>query len=205
MRSEKIASSLGNRLYLREVRTSDVNEKYYRWLNDPEVNCYLETRFVPRSIDNIREFVHRLDSNVDEPFFAICLLDSDAHIGNIKIGPINWIHRNADISLFIGDKENWGKGYATEAINLVTDFAFQTLNLNKLKASCYADNLGSAKAFEKAGYEHEGLLRGHVISNGREIDVIVFGLRAKLYWKRLNSRNNRFHSAAQFSTAKIAV
>jgi [ribosomal protein S5]-alanine N-acetyltransferase len=174
----------GQRLYLREVRVSDVNERYYQWLNDPDINQYLETRFVPRSIENITEFVRRLDGNSNEPFFAICLIDDNSHIGNIKLGPINWYHRYADISLFIGEKHLWGQGYAREAIQLVTDFAFQTLNLNKLKAGCYAENLGSAKAFEKCGYEREGLLKGHIIDRGQEIDIILLGLRGKKYWNQ---------------------
>lgn len=112
------------------------------------------------------------------------MIDDNSHIGNIKLGPINWYHRNADVSLFIGEKYLWGQGYAREAIQLVTDFAFQTLNLNKLKAGCYAENLGSAKAFEKCGYEREGLLKGHIIDRGQEIDIILLGLRGKKYWNQ---------------------
>lgn len=171
-------------LYLREVRISDVNENYYNWLNDPQVNCYLETRFIPQSHENIKEFIRKLDGNVNEPFFAICLRENHQHIGNIKIGPINWYHRHADISLFIGEKCLWGRGYATKSIQLITNFGFQTLNLNKLKASCYAQNIASARAFEKCGYEREGLLREHIISCGQSIDVIILGLSAKEYWKR---------------------
>lgn len=174
----------GTRVYLREVRVSDVNERYYQWLNDPDINQYLETRFIPQSIENITEFVRRLDGNSNEPFFAICLIHDNSHIGNIKIGPINWYHRNADVSLLIGEKKMWGQGYARESIQLVTDFAFQTLNLNKLKASCYAQNLGSAKAFEKCGYEREGLLRGHMMANGQDIDIVILGLRSRDYWHK---------------------
>lgn len=176
----------GEIIYLREVRATDVNHQYYKWLNDPAINGYLETRFVPRSMDNIAQFVNKMDGNVDEPFFAICLLEEKTHIGNIKIGPINWHHRNADISLFIGEKKLWGNGYGTEAIRLVTKFAFETLNLNKLKASCYAHNIGSAKAFENCGYKQEGLLEGQIIARGQEIDVILMGLRSKEYWHRVD-------------------
>src|SRR3954447_25913603 len=95
----------GPRLCLREVRRSDVNENYYHWLNDPEVTRYLETRYVPRSLENIRAFVEHLDGNRDEVFLAICLKDGDRHIGNIKLGPINWVHRYSDISLLIGEKD----------------------------------------------------------------------------------------------------
>lgn len=167
----------GKRIYLREVRVSDVNEKYYRWLNDPEVSRYLETRFVSQSMENILEFVKSKSGSPNEPFFAICLKEDNNHIGNIKLGPINWNHRNADVSLIIGEKNCWGKGYATEAIKLVTSYAFHELNINKLKAGCYAENLGSARAFKKCGYRQEGLLKGHVFNNGKETDLILLGVR----------------------------
>ncbi|HVP06883.1 MAG TPA: GNAT family protein [Candidatus Acidoferrum sp.] len=174
----------GRRCYLREVRRSDVGPRYYQWLNDPEVNRYLETRFVPRSLENISEHVARMDSKDDEPFFAICTLDGDEHIGNIKIGPINWRHRYADVSLLIGEKRYWGKGFATDAISLVTLYGFEVLNLNKLKAGCYVENEGSARAFEKCGYRREGLLKGQYFIGGHETDAILLGLTASEYFAR---------------------
>jgi ribosomal-protein-alanine N-acetyltransferase len=167
-----------DRLYLREVRVSDVNENYYRWLNDPEVIRFLETRYIPRSLENIRSFVERMDGRTDEVLLAICLRDKDRHIGNIKLGPINWIHGVADISLLIGEKDCWGKGYAPEAIALVCRHAFTTLNLRKVKAGCYAINLASKRAFEKIGFRVEGVLKGEVMIDRHPEDVFLLGLLA---------------------------
>lgn len=166
----------GERIYLREVRLSDVNENYYRWLNDPEVNQYLETRYTPQSIENIRRYVEGMDGKADEIFLAICLKDNDEHIGNIKLGRINWIHRFADISLLIGEKSYWGKGIATEAIVVLSRFAFSDLNLHKVRAGCYSKNVGSAKAFVKAGFSKEGVLRKQWLSGGEFQDEILLGL-----------------------------
>ena len=93
--------------------------------------------------------------NKDNIFLAIVLKDNKKHIGNIKIGPINWYHRLAEIGIMIGEKDCWGKGYAAEAISLLADFAFSKLNLHKLTAGCYEQNQGSLKAFQKAGFEVE--------------------------------------------------
>jgi RimJ/RimL family protein N-acetyltransferase len=169
----------GPRLYLREVRAADVTDNYYRWMNDPAVTRYLEVRYIPRSADNIRSFVAAMDGKADEVFLAVCLHDGGRHIGNIKVGPVNWVHRYADVSLLIGEQDCWGKGYATEAIRLVCRFAFGTLNLRKLIAGAYAPNVGSIKAFEKAGFAREGLIRGRFVADGKPIDHVLLGLLAE--------------------------
>lgn len=168
----------GKRIHLRKISLSDVGPRYHAWLNDPEVNRYLETRFSSQTLEDISAFVRKMLEKSDEHLFAICLNDSDEHIGNIKLGPINAHHRSADVSLLIGEKKQWGKGYAAEAIGLVTRHAFETLKLNKLRAGCYAPNEGSARAFEKCGYKREGLLKGQVFCDGEETDVITLGIRA---------------------------
>lgn len=167
---------LGERIYLREVRAADVNAAYRSWLNDAEVNQYLETRFVPRSIENITAYVRDLDGRPESVFLAICLEATGVHIGNIKVGPINWIHRFADVSLFIGEKSQWGRGLGSEAIALVTQFAFDELNLNRLQAGCYSSNLGSSRAFEKCGFRREGVLRKKRFRRGTYEDELILGL-----------------------------
>jgi ribosomal-protein-alanine N-acetyltransferase len=161
----------GERLYLREVRPDDVTDRYYRWMNDPEVAEYLEVRFFPNSIDDIRAYVTKTAGDRSNVFLAIVLREGDRHIGNIKLGPINWIHRWAEVSLVVGEKDCWGKGYGTEAIRLVTRYAFDRLNLHKLTAGCYAGNGGSLNAFLKVGWHEEGLKKQHYFANGRYQDV----------------------------------
>lgn len=172
-----------SRLLLREVRESDLNNAYVNWLNNKEVNSYLETRFVPQSIESIRSYWQNHRDTVNSPWFAIELIDSNRHIGNIKLGPINWMHRRADISLFIGDKASWGKGYASEAIFLISKWAFDQLNLYKLSAGIYSTNIGSRRAFEKAGFELEATLKDEVYSEGSRVDVWRMGLLRPIFYK----------------------
>ena len=166
----------GRRLFLREVRQEDVNDDYYSWMNDPEVTRYLETRYIPQSRENISRYVEAMSGKRDEIFLAICMRKSAAHIGNIKLGPINWIHRFADISLIIGEKKCWGKGYGSEAIRMLSRYAFEVLNLRKLRSGLYSDNIGSARAFRKAGFTEEGRLKRQWISVGGFQDELLFGL-----------------------------
>lgn len=181
--SQKPAFINGKTIYLREVIGSDINDNYHRWMNDIAITRYLEIRYIPQSKENIRRFVESMDGDSNEIFLAICSKENNLHIGNIKLGPINWVHGFADISLLIGEKDYWGKGIATEAIRAFAAFAFNTLNLNKLKAGCYSENKGSEKAFIKAGFIREGVLKNHWRVNGKFQDEILLGLCCE-DWKK---------------------
>lgn len=169
---------LGERLYLRRLKVDDVSLKYVGWLNDPEVSQYLETRFYQQSYEAVVNFVSDKQYSTTEYLFGIFLNEDDTHIGNIKLGPVNPFHSFGPISLFIGDKSCWGKGYATEAIRLIVDFGFKELSLQKLEAGCYEENIGSKRAFEKAGFLVEGILRNQrCAKNGRTSDIVMGMLR----------------------------
>lgn len=162
----------GPRLHLRSPRPADVTDRYVGWLNDPEVNRCLEIRFTPHTKDSVRGYLDKMAADEENVFLAIVLNDGDVHIGNLKIGPINRAHRFADIGIVIGEKGSWGKGYATEAISLATRLAFETLGLHRLEAGAYASNMGSAKAFLKAGWKEEGREAAKWDDGGRFVDGI---------------------------------
>ncbi|MGE4065078.1 MAG: GNAT family N-acetyltransferase [Rhodospirillaceae bacterium] len=161
---------------IRPITLQDVTPAYVAWLQDPEVNQYLETRFVPQTLESVASFVQRMIASSDEFLFAICA--DGRHVGNIKVGPVKSHHNVADVSLFVGDRSVWGKGVATRAISLVTRHAFEVLRLGKLGASLYASNIGSATAFRRAGYKQEGLRRQHYVLNGKRVDLLEFGITA---------------------------
>jgi [ribosomal protein S5]-alanine N-acetyltransferase len=96
-----------SRLCLRALEPSDLNATYLGWLNDPKVNRYLETRFLPQTQEALQAYWQAHRDDPAGPWFAICLAADGRHIGNIKLGPIQWLHRRADLSLLIGDRGSW--------------------------------------------------------------------------------------------------
>lgn len=165
----------GPRLILRPFQLSDVNEAYQRWMNDPEVTRFLESRFQPKTLKSLRDYAAGILADHSQVYFAIVLKPDGRHIGNLKIGPIHPVHRHANIGIIIGERDCWGKGYAAEAIQAATRFAFESLNLHKVMAGCDEPNEGSARAFEKAGFKREGLRRNHFYCDGRYVDEILLG------------------------------
>lgn len=168
-----------DRIFLRELRPEDVDAGYYAWMNDPAVTDQLESRFFPHTKPNLTEYIRSYDGNNKNLFLAIVEKKINKHIGNIKLGPINWIHRFANIGIIIGEKDYWGKGYAAEAIQLLIHHAFDTLNLRKLTAGAYVSNEGSIRAFQKLGFEIEGEEKEQYFYKGKYVSVVRMGLLKK--------------------------
>ncbi len=164
---------IGNEIMIRLLSPEDSTVEYVSWLQDSEINQLLEIRWRNFSTEDIQDYIRLMNASENDFLFGIFLKKDNKHIGNIKISEINQIHRFADIGLLIGDKNVWGKGYGTEAIGLVTKYAFDEINLNKVTAGLYANNIGSYKAFIKAGYEKVGTLKNHRFYKGSYIDEIL--------------------------------
>lgn len=163
----------GHNICLRPLTEEDVGKDYLEWMRDPQVTQYLESRDHAQTLDTLREFVRNMNASPRDHLFGIFSAQSGDHIGNIKIGSVRQPHRSADLGLIIGRRSAWGKGYGTEAISLATRHAFEELDLNKLWAGMYSENLGSYHAFIKAGYREVGRFRRHILFKGRYIDSIL--------------------------------
>lgn len=166
----------GKNISLRPVRIEDCTQTYVDWLNNPNVNCALETRFKEQTLDSVREFVDHIRKSKDSYLFAIILNENGRHIGNTKIGPIDFNHMFGDVSYFIGETDFWKKGLATEAVSLITRFAFKHLGMHKCMAGVYASNKGSCRVLEKVGYRQEGRITAQYKSHNGWEDHIIYGL-----------------------------
>ena len=166
----------GKCIFLREVVLSDATATYCKWLNDTEVNQYMECRFEKATVKKLRDYINDKKNDPDNLLLAIVSKAKNRHIGNIKIGPINHIHKFAKIGIIIGEKSFWRRGFATEAVKLAVDYAFNTLGLHKLTAGVYANNTASVRVFEKSGFVKEGIEKKQYYCNGQYLDCVSFGL-----------------------------
>lgn len=166
----------GKMIRLQMCTDDFVTESYVAWLNDKDVNKYLESRYVEQTITLVKDYVEKNISSQDQILFAIVARDTDKHIGNIHL-TVNRIHKRCSIAYFIGEKSCWGKGMATEAIRLATGWAFENFNIDRMDAGIYACNTGSRKALQKAGYKQEGVRAQFLLlDNGERVDGIETGL-----------------------------
>ena len=164
------------RLLLRALNKEDITERYVDWLNDPEVNQFLETRFASNSFESCRKFILDMEQDPCSHLFGLFEKETLKHIGNVKIGFINTNHKKGQLSLLIGEKSCWGKGYATETVRTITQWGFDKLGLERIEAGCYETHLASKYIFLKVGYLQEAYFRSSVSTEDGRIGSYLFSI-----------------------------
>lgn len=167
------------KIFLKELNyKKDVTENYVQWMNNYDVVKHTKQKNKKHTIKNIAKFVKEKQKSKTEFLYGIYLKNDKKreHIGNIKLGPINFTHRNGNISYLIGKKDYWGKGYATQAISEVIKMAKNKFKLKKLQASFDGINIGSKIVLEKNNFKQEGVLKSHTLFQGKRYNKYWYGL-----------------------------
>ena len=159
-------------------------QDYATWVNDQETTIFMGIGRFPINIANLENYIDIYNNSKDGMLLGIFVKKPSKHIGNITLHQIDWRNRYAEIGILIGDNKYRGKGYAAEAISLVSDHAFNKLNLHKLYAGMVKSNKASIRAFEKAGFKVEGILREHFYLNDEYLDCYRMGLLKSEYKNR---------------------
>jgi len=162
----------GKRLYLRRLEFSDL-ERTHKWINAPEIMVMMGSRG-PRTLMQQERWFESIASSRTNIVFALCLISNDEHIGNLSLFNIDYIDRNAGMTIFIFDKKYRGKGYGPESTRLLMEYAFDYLNLHKVY--CKTDNPGAARMYESLGMKKEGIMRQQSFQFGKYVDKTIFGI-----------------------------
>jgi RimJ/RimL family protein N-acetyltransferase len=176
----------GSKVVLREFSREHLEDpRYFSWLRDPEVMLpiYRLEYLMPMSMDAVRAYVESLWSSGRDCFFAIHEKDGGQFIGTQRIGHIDWRTGIGDIGILIGERDCWGRGYATDAVATACAYAFGMLSLRRLTAGTPASNEAMCRCFERLGFTEEGRLRRQLLIRGKYEDHVLFGLLAEEYRK----------------------
>lgn len=162
----------GTQVYLRAIEEEDANETYLSWLNNQETTKGLVTGRFPSSMQSLKSYLRSVTQGENSVMFAICLVENDKHIGNIKLDQFDYFARTAELGVLIGEQNHRGKGIGSESCKLVLDFAFANLNLRKVTLSVFSNNPIAIKTYERLGFQVEGRLKQHFFSDGQYHDKI---------------------------------
>ena len=161
-------------LYLRKLEEGDL-ERTWHWINDPGIFLKIGSR-VPISRKEQKAWFDQLSASKEKIVLAICLRESDLHIGNVSLDSIDDRNRAARLSIFLGEAQRRRASLGSRALSLVIYYAFNFLNLNRIWCKATAGDPGIVRFYESFGFRQEGVMRQHEFVDGSYVDKIIFGL-----------------------------
>lgn len=172
---------IGSKIYLRAPEEGD-EEIIALSENHPSPR---ETLFyaLPRSLSGMDE---KLKSWVEDPHtvvFIICNKKTNEAIGITTFVRVDWVGRAAIYYIAISEEKNWSKGYGSEVTQLMINYAFESLNLNRIQLHVYVKNERAIHVYERCGFVIEGTLREAMYRAGNYHDFYVMGILKKDWQK----------------------
>jgi len=158
-----------SRVLLRPLKLQDIKH-VMKWINDPDVVKNFQN-FKGFTKKEELKFLTKLIKSKSDFVFSVFRLSDGDYIGQCSINQINHQNKLGRFSVFI-TKENWGRGYAEEAIKLLISRAFNEIKLHKIWGVCWATNKKAWHIYQKLGFKKEGLLKDEYYWRGRYHDLI---------------------------------
>jgi RimJ/RimL family protein N-acetyltransferase len=165
---------VGKAIYLRPLEKSDA-PTLVPWFNDPDINRTL-LRCDPMTVRQEELWIEKVAEGGSALVLGVVLKADDRLIGTTGLHQIDHRNRSSGFGIVLGAKEEWGKGYGTEATWLIVKHAFETLNLHRVWLHVYEYNQRGIRAYEKVGFHREGVLRQSYYREGRYWDTIVMAV-----------------------------
>ena len=173
----------GERIRFRAVERDDL-PTFVKWVNDPEVRQGILFHHPYSLAEEENWFEGMIKRPVDEHILGIEVRDTPLRgdeenwklIGSLAFTNIDWRNRSSEVGIMIGEKAYWNQGYGTEAVRLLVKHGFNTLNLKRIYLHVFENNPRAIRAYEKAGFLHEGKLRQSEFKDGKYIDTLVMSI-----------------------------
>lgn len=143
------------RLLLKPLSKEHLTDQYLSWLNDKETTQFINNSKIKYDFTALENYINNV---IEKKIFcwAIHLINTKKHIGNIKIDPIIPVHKVGSYGILMGDKTEWNKGYAKEASIAVIKFCFEEIGIRKITLEVTSKNKAAYHLYKKIGFESEG-------------------------------------------------
>ncbi len=153
-----------------------------RWINDFPTNRTLALDPRPMTVDQETQWYERVTGDAAGVHFTIYDLSDSAFVGGTNLFDIDHRHQTCELGIAILDPERRGKGLGTEAVMLITDYAFHVIEMHNVQLATYGYNWAGQRAYEKAGFREYGRRREARLHNGKRWDIIYMDVIAS-EWK----------------------
>jgi diamine N-acetyltransferase len=163
-------SLTGSKITLGPLLADDVTPMF-RWFNDVEA-ARLDLAYRPVDWPTHKAWFDGIGKDPTRVLFAIRRLGNPALVGFVALSNLHPVHRSAEMGLRIGEERDRGQGLGTEALQLGLEFCWQHLNLQRVWLQVFRHNERAIRAYRKAGFHREGVLRRAAFVDGRWADLI---------------------------------
>lgn len=168
----KIEINCNKNIVVRLLKQSMVSNTYVSWMNDYDVVKFTNQKNLKHTIKSVKLYVKDKLESEDE--LLLGFFRKNLHIGNIKIGPINFYNKNTQISYIVGNKNFWGIGIATHVISYIVNYCFESLDLYKVSALTYSNNIASQKVLVKNNFIKEAIIKKQLFFENKFVDMLYF-------------------------------
>lgn len=166
----------GSRVRLVPLNAGDI-ALVARWQQDTSYLRLLDANVAyPKSEAQVGEWIREGQRGREHFLFGIRVLLSDDLIGFIELSDVMWSHRNSWLTIAIGDADYRGRGYGSEAMSLILEFAFRELNLHRVQLTVFSYNEPAIHLYEKLGFQREGIYREFLERDGQRYDMILYAI-----------------------------
>jgi diamine N-acetyltransferase len=157
MENNRAGFLTGSQVYLRPIEKDDLKQLYI-WSNDPEIRGLIGEVF-PTSQTGLEEYLAKIQADPSRVWFGIVRQENDQLIGEAGLLRMFPAWRATDLSIIIGERSAWGKGYGNEAMELLLDYAFGYLNYHRVAIGVVGTNERALRFYERLGFKREGIQR----------------------------------------------
>jgi ribosomal-protein-alanine N-acetyltransferase len=174
---------IGSLVYLRHPTQEDANGGWHEWFSDEEVTKYLDSQQWPNSQERQQEYLKTANSSSNITL-SVVSKSSDKHIGVVSLRSMNLIHRSANVSIVMGEREFRGGAHSLDAFSLILRVAFLRFNLRNL-VSYYAEPNEASRLLHRVfKFCAAGVLSDSMFIDGRWENVIIEVLKQDVWLKR---------------------
>jgi RimJ/RimL family protein N-acetyltransferase len=165
---------IGRRVCLRPFDKDDV-EYLQKWSNDAELRKLIG-EVEPMSQAETGKFYKELRADKDRIWFMVVIKRNDRVIGEAGLLRMFKPWRTTDMTIIIGEKDVWGKGYGTEAGRLLLDYAINQLGFHRVSIGVVSFNERALRFWEVLGFKKEGVERDGYYCDNKYSDFIMMSI-----------------------------